>query len=222
MSIKYTTYVQRNWRPLLIALAMAVMTVITLLAIPSGQGHAEHHATKATPRELHAKDFPVDDYKLSVVSNPIDPCGLVSLGTLRKATGRSRLMVTKSWRPISFGLQTKNTCVYGNRDFTAQVDTERPWTYAGFNNSARAFTTPNNYVNRIIAISSDELKTLMGVRYGVWLFRGDKLVGAVFRVQRVFVHGRGIGPNITLCSQTSAMTHAALSGLMIEAGESLK
>jgi hypothetical protein len=203
---------------------MVAMTVTTLLAIPGSKPHRTkpHPSVEATPRELHTKDFPVDNYRLSVVDNPIDPCSLAALSMVRNAIDQPQLTATETQQSAGFEPYAENACVYGSHDFTIQVDTERPWTYAVFNNSARAFTGANGYVNRIIAISPDELKALKGVRYGVWLFHDNRPAGAVFRLRRVFVHGRGIGPNVTLYTQSSALTRSALMGLMVEAGESFK
>lgn len=224
MSSKYTTYVRSNWRPLVIALAMVAVTVITLLAIPGSKPDRTkpHPSVEATPRELHTKDFPVDGYKLSVVDNPIDPCSLAALRTVRKAIEKPRLTVTEAQQPAGSGPHAENACVYGSHDFTIQVNTEHPWTYAVFNNTARAFTGASGYVNRIIAITPDELKALKGVRYGVWLFHDNKPAGVVFRLRRAFVHGRGIGPNVTLYTQSPALTRSALAGLMAEASRSFK
>lgn len=224
MSSKYTTYVRANWRPLVIALAMAIMTLVALLAIPSAKvRHTKPGpGSEVTPRELHARDFPVKNYAFSVVDNPIDPCSVVAAKTVGGALELPQLKATMAWRSKGPEPRVENTCVYGDRDFTVQVDTECPWTYAVFNNSARAFTGAGGYVNRIIAITPDELKVLKGVRYGVWLFHGNRPAGAVFRLNRVFVHGHGIGPNVTFYTQSPALTRTALTELIVEAAGSLK
>ncbi len=221
MPQKQLKLIWRHRRPLVVGVAMALVTILALLAVsePSKAPHpAQHQVFPASP-ELHASDFPAGDYAASMRENPVDPCYVVSLPSIRNALRVENLKVTSAREPSNSKTSSERSCVYGDHGFTVEVSTEQPRSYVIFNNAARRFTGDLGYVNRIIAITPEELDGLAGVRYGVWLFHNQQPAGAVFRLHTTMTrNGQAVGPNVTFYTTSPELTKQALTRLLAEAG----